>query len=175
MRPKINCNHHAAERCNCLETIKTQEGWKKEFDLFWGIAPEGSLKWHKGEDVKDFIRSLFTNETVLKGERRRIIHQIREEATKAECERWMNQPANEHDARIRADEREKVAREIGEEILKGILVKKPRSASESACEGCGFSNDKQICKCGWNGGISYAATVTQKYYSHKEQGNERRN
>lgn len=29
--------------------------------------------------------------------------QIREEATKAEEQRWINQPANEHDNRIRAE------------------------------------------------------------------------
>lgn len=29
-----------------------------DFDLFWGIAPEESLKFKRGEAVKDFINEL---------------------------------------------------------------------------------------------------------------------
>lgn len=32
--------------------------WSKEFDLLWGIAPEGSLKYKKREVIKDFIREI---------------------------------------------------------------------------------------------------------------------
>jgi DNA-binding ferritin-like protein (Dps family) len=36
--------------------------WEREFDLLWGLAPEGSLKQYKGQDVKDFIKILLAKQ-----------------------------------------------------------------------------------------------------------------
>lgn len=36
---------------------RSQDGWEAEFDLLWGIAPKGTLKYEKGQSIKQFIRS----------------------------------------------------------------------------------------------------------------------
>lgn len=33
-------------------------GWEDRFNLIWGEAPKGSLKWKKGQIVKEFIEIL---------------------------------------------------------------------------------------------------------------------
>lgn len=53
---------------------KEHKSWDKEFDLFWGIAPVGSLKHKKGVETKSFISS--TIQTAVKEERERIKNEV---------------------------------------------------------------------------------------------------
>ena len=41
-----------------LKDLKAKKiDWEKRFDLLWGIAPEGSLKFERGEEIKRFIEA----------------------------------------------------------------------------------------------------------------------
>jgi len=46
-----------------------ETNWEKEFDLLWGIAPEGSLKHQKAQYLKQFIRKAIAarEEEILEG------------------------------------------------------------------------------------------------------------
>jgi hypothetical protein len=61
-----------------METFN--DNWEKEFDVFWGLAPQGTPKYEAGEKAKVFIRSLLSSHT----------RKIREEVEKARenNQRW---------------------------------------------------------------------------------------
>lgn len=141
--------HHSKNSCRMLldveipnTQVSTQDEWQEKLtELMYGYKFPNRIV-----AIKDFIRSLLI------------------ETTKAENDRWMNQPANEHDARIRADEREKVAREIGEEIQAFIAPFRMNNISPQELpekyqtRANGFNQAKEKISKG-------IREITQKYYS----------
>lgn len=96
---EIKAALHDHDHPNCTYSDKVeQRDWEKEFDDKFSILKKYVLY----RDCIDFI------------------DEVTQQAIAQERERWINQPANEHDARIRADERERIAEE-----MKGITPKMP--------------------------------------------------
>lgn len=117
-------------------TIRDEESWEKDFK---------SKFVHKGEDGDDppqkwawtimssfpievmaFIRNLLSEARDKEWKAdfdKRLFKSIqdddvlREEGRKEERERWLNQPANEHDEKIREAERDRIEKLIIAEIL----------------------------------------------------------
>lgn len=58
------CNYHQLENCGACSGAGNQqspigkEEWEKDFWLLWGIAPRGSLKYNKSNEIVRFIHSL---------------------------------------------------------------------------------------------------------------------
>lgn len=50
------CDHlRYPESCEICFGKPMPEAWEEQFAPFWGLAPEGSLKYKKGQEVKAFI------------------------------------------------------------------------------------------------------------------------
>lgn len=96
---------------NDLEELK-KRFYKKFFSPF---APYGQGKWDpyaEPDSVWDFIEQAVKEAQELKkGETKRIWFQ---KGVNEENNRWMNQAANDHDNKIREDERKRVVEEIEE-------------------------------------------------------------
>jgi len=52
----------SAHRENIYMKEELKKEWEGQFDLLWGLDPEGSLKQYKGQDVKDFIKILLAKQ-----------------------------------------------------------------------------------------------------------------
>lgn len=52
----------------------------KEFDLFWGLAPKGSLKYKKGQEIKAFLTETIQQsmEVGISQERERLLKEVEE-------------------------------------------------------------------------------------------------
>lgn len=105
----IDCLCRKGEECRAGEN---KENWKKEFYKRFVYVPESELHPSgriglspyeiKGTvgDIESFIYDLIAKE------KRKAFQEGYEQGKQAEREHWINQPANQHDERIREEERQ---------------------------------------------------------------------